>query len=129
MAAQFVCDGTCSGDEHGDCSHDPKRPPCFVCGSRSTWIEATFSNRKRPARYLCAECAPEYASKDLRCTLRPVLDQKPESTEVLVAQLTKRLMRHFDKKHHQFLVDYGWEHVARVVLKIPVVRRKLSASR
>lgn len=51
--------------------------------------------------------------------------QAAAETEAMVATLTRRLMRHFNKKHHQFLVTYGWEHVARVALRSPAVRRRL----
>ena len=37
--------------------------------------------------------------------------------EAEVKRLTRRLMRAFDGKHHRFLIDYGWEQVARVVLR------------
>ena len=41
---------------------------------------------------------------------------KSAKHEAEVVKLTRRLMRRFDGRHHRFLVDYGWEHVARVVL-------------
>lgn len=50
-----------------------------------------------------------------------------DQREAEVQRLTKRLMRHFDKRHHRFLVDYGWEQVARVALRGRVFRRKVAA--
>jgi hypothetical protein len=47
-----------------------------------------------------------------------------EQREAEVQRLTKRLMRAFDGRHHRFLVDYGWEQVARVALRGRVFRRK-----
>lgn len=44
-------------------------------------------------------------------------------TEVAIGVLTKRLMRHFDERHHRFLVDYGWEDVARFVLTKPAKKK------
>ena len=37
--------------------------------------------------------------------------------EAEVKRLTMRLMRTFDGKQHRFLIDYGWEQVARAVLR------------
>jgi hypothetical protein len=42
--------------------------------------------------------------------------KKTEKREAEVVKLTRRLMRRFDGRHHRFLVDFGWEQVARVVL-------------
>ena len=47
-----------------------------------------------------------------------------DPVEAEVQRLTKRLMRHFDKKHHRFLIDYGWEQVARVALRGHVFQKK-----
>jgi hypothetical protein len=41
-----------------------------------------------------------------------------------VKRLAMRLMRHFDGKHHRFLVDYGWEQVARVALRGRVFQKR-----
>ena|SRR5271154_411818 len=46
--------------------------------------------------------------------------------ETEVRRLTARLMRHFDRRHHRFLVDYGWEQVARVALRGRVFQKKRS---
>ena len=57
----------------------------------------------------------------LQCGFRAtryVQARRKRVTEVDVAQLTKHLMRKFDKRHHRFLVDYGWEQVARFVLSL-----------
>jgi hypothetical protein len=47
-----------------------------------------------------------------------------DAFEAEVARLTKRLMRKFDKRHHRFLVDYGWQDVARVALRGRVFRKR-----
>ena len=41
---------------------------------------------------------------------------KAEKREAEVMKLTRRLMRRFDGRYHRFLIDFGWEQVARVVL-------------
>jgi hypothetical protein len=43
--------------------------------------------------------------------------------EADVRRLAKRLMKHFEGRHHRFLVDYGWEQVARVALTKPRARK------
>jgi hypothetical protein len=72
------------------------RPYC-ICGRRlAVWQEATFATiggRTRPARYLCHDCAVDYACSDNACTLRVlpyVIEDKIAESKVRAAKPSRR---------------------------------------
>ena len=49
-------------------------------------------------------------------TERPKEISTDMSVSPQVERLTKALMRKFDRRHHRFLIDYGWQQVSEFVL-------------
>jgi len=76
-----------------------KFPPGVSSASMRSAVGDTIDRARRGARF----------------TAKP--PRTEEDFEAEVRRLTARLRRHFDKRHHRFLIDYGWEQVARVALR------------